>query len=215
MHIIYFTPYALDGNLGREYNYNMSLLENDDDWGVIQDGDTMFLTFDWGHHIAEVINKIPNAGIITCKTNRIRQKQQIHNEPSPNILVHRIIAKDLDKQFRGGFRNINKHISGFFMAIKKQTWKELGGFPEKKGVLLTIDNAFSKKVLRSDKGIYLMRGLYKFHYYRFAEGWNYTAHLRDAKDYVKNNPVSVSRRKIKLYEKNKMRKSAIQRRRNK
>ncbi len=185
MHIYYGIPYSLDRNLGAEYNRYMNLLPNNDDWMVFQDGDIMFLTPDFGHHIAEVINKLPDAGIITCKTNRIRQKLQRHNEDSPDILVHRLIAKDLDKKFRGQYRKINDNISGFFMAIKKKTWLEVGKFSEKDGKLLTVDSAFSKKIIKRGKPIYVMQGLYVFHYYRFAEGWNYIEHLTNAKEYRK------------------------------
>jgi len=187
MHIYYGIPYSLDRNLGAEYNRYMNLLPNNDDWMVFQDGDIMFLTPDFGHHIAEVIKKLPDAGIITCKTNRIRQKLQRHNEDSPDILVHRLIAKDLDKKFRGQYRKINDNISGFFMAIKKKTWLEVGKFSEKDGKLLTVDSAFSKKIIKRGKPIYVMQGLYVFHYYRFAEGWNYIEHLTNAKEYRKRN----------------------------
>ncbi len=201
MSIFYFVPYSLERNIGKAYNQYMALLPNDNDYGVLMDGDTMFLTFDWGHAIAEVIKKVPNAGIITCQTNRIRQKKQLYDESSPDILVHRLIAKTLDEKYRGQVRKINTHISGFFMAIQKKTWKQVGKFPEADGKLLTIDNAFSRKVMKSNKDIYLMRGMYVFHYYRFAEGKNHTGHLRNAEDYIKKNPVKISRR-LRLKEKN-------------
>jgi len=210
--IFYFVPYSLSKNIGQAYNQYMSLLPNDNDWGVLMDGDTMFLTFDWGHAIAEVINKLPDAGIITCQTNRIRQKKQLYDESSPDILVHRLIAKTLDEKYRGQTRKINTHISGFFMAIKKKTWKDVGKFPEADGKLLTVDNAFSNKIIRSNKNIYLMRGMYVFHYYRFAEGKNYTDHLRNAQEYIKKNPVKAGR-SMRLKEKNIRNKKSINKRR--
>ena len=212
MSIYYFVPYSLERNIGKAYNQYMALLPNDEDYGVLMDGDTMFLTFDWGHAIAEVIKKLPDAGIITCQTNRIRQKKQFYNESSPDILVHRLIAKTLDEKYRGQFRKINSHISGFFMAIQKKTWKEVGKFPEADGTLLTVDNAFSRKVMRSEKDIYLMRGMYVFHYYRFAEGKNYTGHLRNAEDYIKKNPIKLNRR-LRMREKNSRNKGVINKRR--
>jgi len=212
MSIFYFVPYSLEKNIGKAYNQYMSLLPNDNDWGVLMDGDTMFLTFDWGHAIAEVINKLPDAGIITCQTNRIRQKKQLYDESSPDILVHRLIAKTLDEKYRGQTRKINTHISGFFMAIKKKTWKDVGKFPEADGKLLTVDNAFSNKIIRSNKNIYLMRGMYVFHYYRFAEGKNYTDHLRNAQEYIKKNPVKAGR-SMRLKEKNIRNKKSINKRR--
>ena len=168
----------------------MALLPNDNDWGVLMDGDTMFLTFDWGHAIEEVIKKIPNAGIITCYTNRIaKNKIQLYGINSPDIITHRTLAKKLDKDFRGSYRKINQKISGFFMAIKKKTWKEVGKFPELPNKILDIDGLFSRKILTAGKDIYLMRGVYKLHYYRMAEGPKYKDHLRNAEEVVKkSNP---------------------------
>lgn len=189
MHIYYGIPYSLERNLGAEYNRYMKLLPNDDDWMVLNDGDTMFLTFDFGHHIAEVIKKLPDAGIITCKTNRIRQKLQQFKENSPDVIVHRLLAQDLDKKYRGQVERVTKTISGFFMAIKKKTWLEMGKFSEKDGKLIAVDTAFSKKVLDKGKSIYVMQGMYVFHYYRFVEGWNYIEHLTNAKDYLKRRKI--------------------------
>ena len=181
MHIYYGIPYALDRNLGREYNLYMNLLPNDDDWMVFNDGDSCFLSFDWGHAIAEVIKKIPDAGLITCLTNRISKgRKQLYGEDSPDILIHRAIAKRLDKEFRGQYRKNNACISGFLMAIQKKTWKEVGKFPESPGKILGVDDAFSRKILKSGKIIYIMKGMYKLHYYRMAEGRKYKDHLRGA-----------------------------------
>ena len=189
MHIYYGIPYALDRNLGREYNLYMNLLPNEDDWMVFNDGDTCFLSFDWGHAIAEVIKKLPDAGLITCLTNRISKgRGQKYEEDSSDILIHRAVAKRLDKEFRGQFRKHNSHISGFLMAIQKKTWKEVGGFSEVPNKILGVDGAFSKKVLRADKGIYIMRGMYKLHYYRMAEGRKYKDHLLDATAHAAKKP---------------------------
>lgn len=194
MHIYYGIPYALDKNLGAEYNRYMNLLPNDDDWMVINDGDTMFLTFSWGHAIAEVIKKLPDAGIITCYTNRIaKNKVQRYGEDSTDIIIHRAIAKRLDKDFRGSYKKINQRVSGFFMAIKKKTWKEVGKFPEIPNKILDIDGLFSSKILRAGKGIYVMRGMYKLHYYRMAEGAKYKDHLRNAEKIAKK---SIPQRRI-------------------
>ena len=199
--IYYFVPYSLSRNIGQAYNQYMELLPNDEDYGVLMDGDTMFLTFDWGHHIAEVIKKLPDAGIITCYTNRIAKNRiQLYGEDSTDIIIHRALAKKLDKDFRGSYRKINQKISGFFMAIKKKTWKEVGKFPEMPNKILDVDGLFSSKILRAGKSIYLMRGMYKLHYYRMAEGRKYKDHLRNAEDIAKK---SVPRRNIKSSSRNK------------
>jgi len=187
MHIYYGIPYALDKNLGAEYNRYMNLLPNGDDWMVITDGDIMLFD-DFGHQIAEVIKKIPDAGLITCYTNRVaKNKAQLYEVDSTDILVHRVIAKKVNKESRGQYRKINQRVSGFLMAIQKKTWKEVGKFPEIPNKILDIDGLFSNKILRSNKGIYIMRGVYVLHYYRFLEGAKYKDHLRNAEE-IANKP---------------------------
>jgi len=187
MHIYYGIPYSLERNLGAEYNRYMNLLPNDDDWMVLTDGDIMFFG-DWGHQIAEVIKKIPDAGIITCYTNRVaKNKAQLHGVDSTDILVHKVISRDLNNKFRGNYKKINQRISGFLMAINKKTWREVGKFPETPNKILDIDGLFSNKVLRANKGIYLMRGVYVLHYYRFLEGPKYKDHLRNAEEIAKKS----------------------------
>ena len=194
--IYYFVPYSLERNIGKAYNQYMALLPNDNDWGVLMDGDTMFLTFDWGHAIEEVIKKLPDAGLITCLTNRISTgRGQFYNEDSTDIIVHRAIAKHLDKEFRGQYRRNNARVSGFLMAIQKKTWIDVGKFPEASNKILGVDDAFSKKVLRTGKGIYIMKGMYKLHYYRMAEGRKYKDHLRDATIHAEKKSKPFSRRR--------------------
>jgi len=189
--IYYFVPYSLTKNIGEAYNQYFELLPNDTDWGVLMDGDICFLNFDWGHIIQEVVDKIPNAGLITCYTNRIsKNKVQLYGEDSHNILVHRLIAKQLDKEQRGEYLKVNKRVSGFLMVIQKRTWREIGGFPAIPGVILDIDGLISRKIMSAGKNIYLMSGLYVFHYYRMAEGRKYKDHLRDASNYLARKPKS-------------------------
>ena len=199
--MIYYTiPYSLTKNIGEAYNQYMSILPKDEDWLCITDGDIMFLNFDWGHIIQEVVDKLPDAGLITCCTNRIsKNKVQLHREDSPNILIHRLIAKRLDKEQRGKYSRVNKKVSGFLMIIQKRTWKEMGGFPAMPGKILDIDGLISRKILSMGKHIYLMEGLYVFHYYRMAEGRKYRDHLRDAKLYVASKPrFPKARRRQKI-----------------
>lgn len=180
--IYYFVPYSTEKNLGKAYNQHMTLLPKDDDWGVLMDGDIMFLTFDWGHQIAKAIEDNPDAGIISCYTNRIsKRKAQLYEVNSPNILVHREQATRFNAQFRGSYKKISQNVSGFLMIIKKKTWKDAGKFPELKNTILDIDGLFSRRIRNLGKSIVLMRGIYVFHYYRMAEGRHYRDHLREAK----------------------------------
>jgi GT2 family glycosyltransferase len=60
------------------------------------------------------------------------------------------------------------------MCFRKQTWKELGGF---KSGIIGCDTAWSNKVRRSGKKIYLVNQLYYFHYYRFNTHINDKSHI--------------------------------------
>lgn len=183
--IFYFTPYSTERNLGKAYNQHMALLPKDDDWGVLMDGDIMFMTFDWGHQIKKAIEDNPDAGIISCYTNRIsKRKIQLDEIDSSDILVHRIHAKLLDNKFKGTYRKISGMISGFLMIIKKKTWKDAGKFPEWENHILDLDGAISNRVRKLKKSIILMRGMYVFHYYRMAEGAAYKGHLMDAQAFL-------------------------------
>jgi len=186
--IYYFVPWSYGGekNLGKAYNQHMALLPEDDDWGVLMDGDIMFLTFNWGDIIEKAIEDNPDAGIISCYTNRIsKRKSQLHTINSPNILVHRLKAKEFDDQFSGTYKEIpGEMVSGFLMIIKKKTWKDAGKFPEWENHILDLDGAISNRVRKLKKSIILMRGMYVFHYYRMAEGAAYKGHLMDAQAFL-------------------------------
>jgi GT2 family glycosyltransferase len=173
--IYFFVPYSFEGNLGKAYNDYMRLLPNDDDWGVVMDGDTMFLTPDWGTHIKELIEEHPDAGCITCITNRIANKNQRIAMPSTNILEHRKRAMALLRERRNYVIKTKRHISGLLMAVKKSTWKEIP-FPEL-GTILNVDNVWSKKLIRAGKEILIAKGLYILHYYRWSEGRASTSHI--------------------------------------
>jgi len=188
--IYYVVPYSLTKNIGEAYNDYMKLIPRDKDFACFMDGDIMFLNFDWGHIIQEVVDQLPDAGLISCYTNRIsKNKLQLYGEDSSDILVHRLIAKQLDKEHRGEYLKINKKVSGFLMVIQKRTWKEMGGFPAIPGKILDIDGLISRRILSMGKHIYLMEGLYVFHYYRMAEGRKFKDHLRDAELYLASRPI--------------------------
>ena len=175
--IFYFTPFALDKNLGAAYNQYMELLPDDEDWACFIDGDACFLIPDWGNVISKVVNENPDTGMFTCYTNRIANPQQLYSgrfSESADIRYHRNIAIVC--------REVNPHkvfdlihpISGIMMIIQKKTWKE---FPFSDG-LLAVDNDISRRLLKAGRKVRLIKGIYMFHYYRFNEGRKSTKHLQ-------------------------------------
>lgn len=177
MRIEYFTPTSSDKNLGAAYNYSMSLLRSDNDWGVLRDGDTMFIQPNYGQLVELAIQAAPDTAMFTCLTNRVGDKRQTYKgkiDPEPSMLIHRQNAIDCEQENMFQYPKINHMISGHFMAMQKKTWKE---FKFKDG-LLGIDNDISKRLLLAGRDIRIIRCLYLLHYYRLAEGTTYKKHLK-------------------------------------
>jgi len=189
MKIWYFTPYALDGNLGKAYNEYCELVKNENDWICFIDGDVAFLNSYWGKHFEDLIKKYPNAGIITAYTNRVGCLEQCLNgmiSDESDIKIHKQIAYKCSAEHYLEVKEINHVISGHIMLFKKKTWIDAKGFPETlrdkdlnkySKNMATVDNRFSRRVLNLGKKILLAKGMYVFHYYRLKEGIHSKEHL--------------------------------------
>jgi GT2 family glycosyltransferase len=154
----------------------MELVPNDNDWVCFLDADTMFLTPDYGHQIHRIVKKYPNTGMFTCVTNRVGNPCQRYNgEMSKNsdIIYHRQLALDLQKKHKYHVQELFCRVAGYFMLLKKETWKQVK-FPDG---LLGVDYEFSNELYYHGFNIMLMKGVYLFHYYRLIEGVTYKAHL--------------------------------------
>lgn len=177
--IYYFKPFSLEKNIGKEYNKYMSLLPNDNDYGVLCDGDTMFIQDNWGNIISNVVNRNPDV-VFTCLTNRVRigSPQLVNGKISNdgNVGNHRKIAERLSKI--NGLKTVETkdNISGFFMVIPKSIWNKIR-FDESKGIL-GVDWDYCEKLRKENIKIHVMHGLYMFHYYRLNEGIKHTKHLK-------------------------------------
>ena len=88
MDIYYLTAWASDKKYGKALNSHIKHLP-DDSWIVVMDGDTCFLTEDYGTIIEEAIEDNPAATLMTCRTNRSYNQQFLKEE---NI-VEGIIGK--------------------------------------------------------------------------------------------------------------------------
>jgi len=177
--IFYSNPYALDKNIGKAYNeFVRSLNAKDDDWIVLQDGDILYLTHDWGKRIHDALSLDGDKfGLVSCYTNRLRGKHQLHgNEFSydTDIKNHYDIALTYNRE---GIEETKHYVAGFFMAFKYKTWKAAKGFKENSAA---FDSIFSVHVKELGLKIGLIRSLYVFHAYRIwsdKEPWNDNKHL--------------------------------------
>lgn len=177
--IFYSNPFSVEKNIGGAHNeFIKSLNAKDDDWIVIQDGDMIYLTDDWGKRIYEALEKDgENFGLIGCYTNRLRSKHQLHNKEfsyETDIKKHYEIAKTYEGT---GVQEIKDGVAGVFMAFQYKTWKAVKGFSENS---IVFDSLFNVKVRDLGLKVGLIRSLYVFHLYRIwaeKDPWNEKKHL--------------------------------------
>lgn len=177
--IWYFTPYSIQKDFGKAYNEYANLVTNPEDWICFVDGDSQFLTSNFGHQIEEYVSVYPDTGIFTCYTNRVGNLEQCYNNrinEDSNILNHKRIALQLQKEKRLHVKELTKPISGMLMVIRKSVWDKINGSPEEKGIL-GIDNHISQRVLNEGLKIRLMEAVYLFHFYRLDTGVHNKGHL--------------------------------------
>jgi hypothetical protein len=178
MRIFYSNPFSLDKNIGKAYNDYLSCLNAaDDDWVVMQDGDIMYLTPDWGKRIHDALALDGNKfGLVGCYTNRLRSKHQLHGKEfnyDLNALNHYQIALTYQDE---GIQEIKEYIAGFFMAFQYKTWKKIKFTEDSLG----FDSLFSMRVKEVGLKVGLIKSLYVFHGYRIwsdVEPWNDKKHL--------------------------------------
>ncbi len=151
-------------DLGNTYNKFMELLPNDSDWACFLDHDAMFLTSDWYKQLEKIIEINPNAGCFTALTNRIGNKfQVIGDSESHDIKYHKRVARGLAN--KNGSKVIeynNGLLSGVLILIKKSVWKNIKFIPG----FLNVDNQFHKDCIKCGYKVYLMTGVYVYHWYR-------------------------------------------------
>jgi GT2 family glycosyltransferase len=170
--MIYYTiPFDSGKNIGRYYNSFMDNL-NDDEWGCFVDADTIFTTYDYGNIIEEAVKRYPEAGAFTCYTNRVACLWQIApgvDVASNDMLYHRNFGESIRSKYGSSCIDVTKKprlevMSGFFFMIKKSVWNKIGKFPEKG--MLGIDNALHWNIQAANEKLYLIQGLYLYHWYR-------------------------------------------------
>jgi len=172
-------PFAQDKNLGKAYNEEMARIP-DGHWACFRDGDTSWMTPDYGVHLHEYALRFPDAGILTCLTNRI-------STLSPGQLLGGVISEETDmrkhyhlaekqKALLYQVQPIDRVISGFVMMISKKTWDDVKFVENRK--CLVVDNIFSRRILSTGRKILCMQGLYIWHGYRLLTGIYDKKHLQ-------------------------------------
>lgn len=185
MKVHYTNPWATDKNIGKAFNEFCESVP-DGDWICLQDGDMLYLTPDWGAQIEAVIaNHGNDFSLFGCLTNRLGRKIQVYdwdNYDNHNIKDHYKIAKDLSEKHFAEVEDITetRFVAGLLMLFPKSVW-EKHKFRET-GTPLSVDDAFSRSIVKSGGRLGLMRGLYVYHLYRI---WSSKPHS-DTRHLFKN-----------------------------
>lgn len=175
--IFHSTPFKED-DIGGGINEIVSLLPGDA-WVCLRDGDTMFLTSDWGVQVRDIVDSA-KFDLIGCKSNRIGLKDQQYQgliSDDPDISNHLKIAADLRDNHWAEVTETFNPIAGQFMLFRKSMWERVGGFQPN---TILFDKMFSRDVVNAGGRLGVAQGIYLFHLYRFGQPdpQSYVEHLR-------------------------------------
>lgn len=159
--------YDVESDLGRAYNEAMERLR-DDDWAAFLDHDAMFTTRDWYKQIVQAIEVNPAAGAFTAVTNRIGTAYQLAKGigwDNHQVAAHRLLGGRLLEKYGHTVRDITQGppLSGVVIVISKKSWLKIGKF---KSGFLGVDNRMHYDLRDAGYKIFLLPGLYVYHWYR-------------------------------------------------
>jgi len=177
-------PYSTEKNLGKAYNDAIAGLP-DDCHVCLRDGDTCWLTPDYGVHLAEYVRLNPNA-VLTCWTNRINEKAEqqylLKFREDSDIKNHLIIAEG-QRQYLYQTTPLHGFVSGFCLVLPKSLWQQ-HKFAEKQvyedrgpNNMLGVDNDWTNRVRAAGAPVLRMDGIYMWHTYRLLTGDQDKTHL--------------------------------------
>ena len=170
--------YSTEKNLGKAYNEFIQMIP-DDSCACLRDGDTTWLTPDYGFHLQEYVNRNPGA-ILTCWTNRIHKSSgQLIPQESPSDMKWHIEYAEKKKADLYKVTPLHTTVSGFCLVVPKSVWKdhkfsEVQPYEDRKHLpnLLGVDNDFTNRVRAAGIPVLRMEGLYIWHTYRLLTNSN-------------------------------------------
>jgi hypothetical protein len=179
--MIYYTvPFDSTKNIGQYYNKFVDMVPLDNDYICFIDADTIFTTSDYGCVIESAINRYPSVDCFTCYTNRVNCLWQVPegvDKETDDYKYHREFGQTLrDKYGNECVDMTNQQLfSGMFFIIKKSAWKEIGGALNQG--MLGVDNDIHRKLKEHNLKLYLIKGLYVYHWHRGSCINNSVGHL--------------------------------------
>lgn len=179
MTVHHITPGRSDLNYGKAINDLIYDLP-DEDWICIRDIDTLPLHHRVFFKQCEEIAESGEFDLVSCMTNRLGVGYQLHGGEMSNnwnIKHHIHIAHELyNKHGSNVIKPPGEILAGLMMLFSKKTWENVGGFREG-GVAVkgqTIDNLFTRSVIKIGGKLGIAQGIYFFHIYR---EWSSNARL--------------------------------------
>ena len=169
MNILYAQPFRRDKNIGQYYNWCMSLIGNED-WCCFTDMDAQYTTVFVGNQIEDIIRRYPECRCFTAVTNRVGCPwQKVGDWKNDDMKYHYDLSSKLYKSKYSEIidkSNPDKKwvMSGVLILVKKSLWLKVGGFKTKGA--LGVDNDFHWKLMHHNEKLYLMTGVYIYHWYR-------------------------------------------------
>lgn len=163
----YTIPYDDDKNLGFAYNDEVRRTDPGK-WVAFCDRDTFLHYADFAHRIASVIERHGD-GIYTSTTNRTNCSWQRLKgiKASNDIDYHTRLAESQWKKYG---TDVEEHtdsqlMSGHLIIVKRELWTNI----EQPGIL-GIDNQVHLDARAKGIPVYLMKGIYQYHWYSNYSG---------------------------------------------
>lgn len=166
--------------------YNRAMRESVAEWVLFLDWDLFNCNPYWYDCCVSAIEQCgEKAGWITCVANRIGSNSQKaglfmpKDDPPPvcnTIERHMFYSQKMHRKYNTVDKDghlIKAHVqrfkgalSGFFILTSKTAWEAAGGFDERSGRLLGVDNRYSRAICQAGYQLWGMPGLYFYHLYR-------------------------------------------------
>lgn len=160
------------GDIGGGINEAIAAIDpGRDDWFCVRDGDTMFLTPQWGRQIEQIVDKAicESYELVGCMTNRLRASYQCADPimfEEPNIGAHIDMANRRGEAFGANIEPVPAGpIAGMFMLFPRRVW-ERAPFAERS---IYFDQEFTAAIRRAGGKVGVAWGLYLFHLYRWGQ----------------------------------------------
>lgn len=155
-------PYALDGDLAREYNTTVHNANTD--WVLLLDHD-VFVSLNplWYRMCIDAVNSVGNSvGMITCvEYGRNGFDLEVPNVGDIDTQIQ--YAKELYRKYGNELVEVeNYRRAGFFMLVRKDIVDRFPFLSQGKGVN-KIDHDFCRRITEAGYRIMIMKGLYVYH----------------------------------------------------